>query len=59
MLFLRCPFCKSPTKFRSPENATYVFNGDPVCARPVCRERLIELSPPPLAVQTYNFAGGP
>jgi hypothetical protein len=38
-MFLRCPFCKSPTKFRSAENATLVINGDPVCHRVLCREK--------------------
>lgn len=42
-MFLSCPFCKSPTKYRSTENATLVINGDPVCHRPICRERATEV----------------
>lgn len=42
-MFLCCPFCRSPTKFRSPENATLVINGEVVCNRPLCRERAVNL----------------
>ncbi len=38
-MFLRCPFCTSPTKYRSTENCTLVIQGNPVCHRPLCREK--------------------
>jgi hypothetical protein len=39
MMFLCCPFCKSPARAQAAENATVVIDGNPVCHRPLCREQ--------------------
>lgn len=54
-LFLCCPFCQSPTNFTKTDNASRVVNGNPVCHRPLCRERFITESEKQTASKAYEL----
>jgi len=55
-LFLCCPFCRSPTQFTRVDNATYVVNGEPVCHRPLCREKAVDWAEVQLTPEEQSLA---
>jgi len=39
---LSCPFCHSVTRYSSCEDASLVWEGQPVCHRDLCREQAVQ-----------------